>query len=174
MGILIYITISPIIKQKREKQKTLTPHGNEKDLVLGAKIPYTKIAVTVDFSDMDEKAINSAIGQGGTKASYCLIHIVETAGAFVYGKDSSDLETLEDKQMLDKYQSLLIGRGYDVSISLGFGNPKKEIPILTKEFNADLLVMGVHGHNTFMDLILGTTVEKVRHDIGIPLLIVNK
>jgi nucleotide-binding universal stress UspA family protein len=33
--------------------------------------------------------------------------------------------------------------------------------------------MAVHGHDTFMDLILGTTVETVRHKIQIPLLIVN-
>jgi hypothetical protein len=34
--------------------------------------------------------------------------------------------------------------------------------------------MGTHGHTGFKDLIFGTTVNKLRHKISIPLLIVKK
>ena len=33
--------------------------------------------------------------------------------------------------------------------------------------------MGAHGHKGFKDLLLGTTVDAVRHKIKIPVLIVN-
>jgi manganese transport protein len=33
--------------------------------------------------------------------------------------------------------------------------------------------MGVHGHSGISDLIFGTTVEKVRHQVKIPVLIVK-
>jgi manganese transport protein len=34
--------------------------------------------------------------------------------------------------------------------------------------------MGTHGHTGFKDLIFGTTVDKLRHKISIPLLIVKR
>ena len=45
---------------------------------------------------------------------------------------------------------------------------------MVKEFNADLLVMGAHGHNLIKDLIFGTTVDTVRHRVKIPVLIVRE
>jgi manganese transport protein len=48
-------------------------------------------------------------------------------------------------------------------MKIGFGNPKRIIPEIVTQFNADLLVMGAHGHNWFKDLIFGTTVDIVRH-----------
>jgi manganese transport protein len=35
-------------------------------------------------------------------------------------------------------------------------------------------VIGAHGHRFLKDLILGTTVEKVRHRVKVPVLIVRK
>ncbi|HRA73013.1 MAG TPA: universal stress protein, partial [Flavobacterium sp.] len=37
----------------------------------------------------------------------------------------------------------------------------------------DVLVMGTHGHTGFKDLLFGTTVDKLRHKISIPLFIVK-
>jgi manganese transport protein len=34
--------------------------------------------------------------------------------------------------------------------------------------------MGAHGHKTLKDLILGTTVDAVRHNISVPLLVVKR
>ena len=55
---------------------------------------------------------------------------------------------------------------------LGFGTASRSIPDLCKKHCCDLLIMGTHGHRSFKDWILGTTVEKVRHEINIPLLLV--
>jgi manganese transport protein len=41
-------------------------------------------------------------------------------------------------------------------------------------FDADLLVMGAHGHLFWKDLIFGTTLGAVRHRVNIPLLIVRE
>jgi manganese transport protein len=37
---------------------------------------------------------------------------------------------------------------------------------------ADILIMGTHGHKAFKDILFGTTVESVRHKINIPLVLV--
>ena len=72
-----------------------------------------------------------------------------------------------------EYQLLLTSKGFKVTTKLGFGNPTKVIPALINEADFDLLVMGTHGHKGLKDLIFGTTVDKLRHEISIPLFIVK-
>ena len=44
---------------------------------------------------------------------------------------------------------------------------------IVKENNADMLVLGAHGHTGFKDFIYGETVNSVRHELKIPVLVVN-
>jgi manganese transport protein len=134
---------------------------------------YKKIAITIDFSNMDNQTINSALSQGGKEAEYLLVHIVESAGAIVLGSDIADFETGFDKTNLNKYIDSITEMGYKCSSKLGFGNPKRSIPVIVKEYGANLLVMGAHGHRALKDLLLGTTVDAVRHRVSIPVLIVR-
>ena len=68
---------------------------------------------------------------------------------------------------------MLSVKGFNVTTKLGFGDPAKVIPTIINSENFDILVMGTHGHTGFKDLIFGTTVDKLRHKIYIPLLIVK-
>ena len=46
--------------------------------------------------------------------------------------------------------------------------------LLRKQYcNADLLVMGAHGHRLLKDILFGTTVDAVRHLLKTPVLIVR-
>jgi len=172
-GLLMYISIEPFLYGQRYYK--LNPlHKNKQPLSLNiAKPVHKKIAVTVDFSKMDSKTINHALAQGGTEASYLLIHIVETAGARMLGQDIKDSETKTDKKFLKEYARDLLEAGYTCEIEIGFGNPKREIPKIVAQYGADFLVMGGHGHQALMDWILGTTVSAVRHQLEIPVLIVR-
>lgn len=170
--LLLYITIVPFISKVKET-KSRVPDGQAEKLHLFTDINYKRIAITVDFSTSDNNAIGSAIAQGGKNAEYVLIHIVETAGARMMNNEISDLETESDKHNLEKYKTELEQRGYTIETRLGFGNPKKSIPEIVNDMHCDLLVMGAHGHSTFKDIILGTTVDAVRHSIKIPVFIVK-
>jgi manganese transport protein len=172
IGLLAYIIILPIKNRRRFNQ--FASHKSE--LVLTGEVDkasYKKIAITIDFSSSDNATINAAVAQGGKDAEYLLIHIVESAGAFIFGKDVADHESQSDKEHLKQYRETLSAQGYKAEIKLGYGNPKKVIPQLVNEYAPDLLVMGAHGHNTFKDLIFGTTLNTVRHRVSAPLLIVN-
>ena len=92
----------------------------------------------------------------------------------VYGSSIADKESSLDKAALTKYADQLIELGYAAEIKIGYGNPKRKIPSTVKEFEADLLVMGAHGHNFFKDLVFGTTVDTVRHRVDIPVFIVRE
>jgi manganese transport protein len=110
---------------------------------------------------------------GGAEAKYTLIHVVETVGAMIYGENIDDHETLIDEKLLEEYKERLSKKGINVAIKLGFGKPNLVIPAIINEGDFDVLVMGTHGHTGFKDLLFGTTVDKLRHKISIPLLIVN-
>ncbi|MEI8138118.1 MAG: Nramp family divalent metal transporter, partial [Bacteroidota bacterium] len=169
---LLYIAIYPITKKVKEKEKNV-PDGLPEALNITAGKQYQRIAITVDFSHSDSKAISSAFAQGGIKAEYILIHIVETAGARIMNSEIDDLETVSDLKNLEKYQQELSAKGYNVITKLGFGNPKKSIPEIVNNCDCDLLVMGAHGHHALKDMIFGTTLDAVRHGAKVSLLIVK-
>ncbi|MFL5754364.1 MAG: Nramp family divalent metal transporter [Bacteroidia bacterium] len=168
--VLLYITFKPLFS--REKRRSFQPHGELQTLTILESPGYRFIGVTVDFSSSDEKAINKAIMLGGKDCRYLLMHIVETPNALIFGKETYDLESEEDAKMLLNYKQQVVDAGYACEVKLGFGNPKKIIPELVNETGCNVLVMGTHGHKGLKDLLLGTTVEAVRHGISVPLMIV--
>jgi manganese transport protein len=173
-ALLLYITFKPLIEKRTAERDAKIPHGTAVKLDVSSKLIYNRIAITIDFSKMDSLTIRSALAQGGVTARYVLLHVVETAGAMVYGSDIEDQESAIDSQALEDYRKQLVEKGYDVEIKIGFGNPRRTIPQMVKEFQADLLVMGAHGHKFFKDLIFGATVDTVRHRVDIPVLVVKE
>lgn len=170
--LLLYIFIYPIIGRiKRETSNV--PHGKALDIDNIEKISYTRIGITVDFSKNDRNTIRHALIQGGKQAHYHLIHVVETAAARYYGDSALDYETQSDTENLQKYCDDLAGLGYECTPHIGYGGTVQAIVAITKENDLQLLVMGAHGHKGLKDLILGTTVNSVRHKVSIPVLIVR-
>ncbi len=169
--LLLYVTFMPFIKKVKESA-IHSLDGTAKEFKKFTEEHYHRIAVSVDFSVSDHKAVNSAIALGGKNAEYILIHIVETAGARMMDSEIVDFETMSDKRNLELYKADLEAKGYKVHTKLGFGNPKKSIPKLVNSSNCDLLVMGAHGHTGFKDIIFGTTLDAVRHHVKASVLIV--
>ena len=52
-------------------------------------------------------------------------------------------------------------------------DPRREIVRYAREVQPDLVIMGAHGHGGLKDLIFGNTINPVRHDLDVPLLIVR-
>ncbi|WP_338407029.1 Nramp family divalent metal transporter [uncultured Flavobacterium sp.] len=171
--LLFYIVFRPFITRAKIDIHNHSPHNL--NLQFSNKGGYNKknVAVTVDFTSSDEGAINSAFELGGTDAKYTLIHVVETVGAMIYGDNIDDHETLIDDKLLKEYKKMLTEKGFQVETELGFGTPDKVIPEIINKGEYDVLVMGTHGHTGFKDLLFGTTVDKLRHKISIPLFIVK-
>ena len=171
--LLLYIVFKPFITKAKIDIENHSPHNLKLKLSKSGNYTKKNIAVSVDFSDADEVALNNAFELGGIGAKYTLIHVVETVGAMIYGENIDDHETLIDEKLLEQYKVMLTEKGYKVATQLGFGKPNKVIPEIINKGEFDILVMGTHGHTGFKDLIFGTTVNKLRHKIDIPLLIVK-
>ena len=171
--LLLYIVFKPFISDAKSVINNHSPHNIILKLNTRGGYHNKNIAISVDFSDADEKALNHGFDIGGKETKYTLIHVVETVGAMLYGNKTSDYETTIDENLLLEYKSLLEERGFQIEVKLGFGKPGKIIPKIINEGNYDLLIMGTHGHTGFKDLVFGTTVDNVRHKINIPLFIVK-
>lgn len=174
LALLLYIVFKPFIAKAKQNIQNHSPHNLKLQFSKSGSYTKKNIAISVDFSSADEAAINNAFELGGLEAKYTLIHIVETVGALMYGKHVDDHETTIDEKLLLEYKEMLSQKGYKVKTKLGFGKPNAVIPKIINHGEFDILVMGTHGHTGFKDLIFGTTVDKLRHKISIPLLIVKK
>lgn len=171
--LLLYIVFKPFVTKAKQDIQNHSPHSLKLQFSQSGSYNKKNIAVSVDFSSADEIAINSAFELGGMEAKYTLIHVVETVGAMIYGKNIDDHETLIDEKLLKEYKEMLSQKGFNVKTKLGFGKPNKVIPEIINKGEFDVLVMGTHGHTGFKDLIFGTTVDKLRHKISIPLFIIK-
>ncbi|HEV2478751.1 MAG TPA: Nramp family divalent metal transporter [Puia sp.] len=172
IALLGYISLHPWIERTRRR---LTPelHPQPDDYTDWTPPTFHHIAIALDFSEHDEKLLAYAAGQGGKAARYLLIHVVESVSARMLGSQSDDYETRRDQERLDRYRGLLESRGLQSQTALGFRHRSREIARLAKEHGADMLVIGSHGHTGLKDFIFGETVNAVRHELKIPVLVVN-
>ena len=172
VGLLVYSIIFPLLA-KHKKSASILMHP-EVPTLQNIEVPvYKKIAVALDFSENDTKLVAYAIGQAKKDSQFVLIHIVETATSILLGKETDDYETNKDSERLNMFVSQLKEKGFDAEGILGFRHRSKEIVRIVKEQKADMLVVGAHGHTGLKDFIYGETINAVRHELKIPVLIVH-
>jgi manganese transport protein len=172
IGLLVYIIIHPFLKRDRNKGSIIVHPAIAPILKLNKPV-FNRIAIALDFSENDEKLLAFAVGQGHENTSYTLIHVVESVSAVLFGADSDDYETRQDKARLEAYIAVLQKNGKQANGFLGFRKRSKEIIRIVEETQSDMLVLGAHRHTVLKDLIFGETVNTVRHELNIPVLVVN-
>jgi manganese transport protein len=170
--LLLITTFLPLL-QKQHRKQSFRMHSEIPSLQNLIINHSQKIAIALDFSLNDEKLIAYAISQGQNEATYVLLHIVESVSARFLGEESDDDETRNDMQQLEDFAAQLQGLGYKIEIELGYRNRIKGIVKIVNKSGADMLVMGAHRHTGIKDYLFGETIESVRHELKIPVLIVN-
>jgi manganese transport protein len=172
ISLLVIAIVYPLLKNK--KLIPVMPVHPEAATLKDIDTPvYKRIAVALDFSKNDLRIINHAIGQGSHDTSFVLIHVVESAASRIMEKETHDLEAIKDQQQLDYYVQQLKEKNIQAEASLGYNDRSKEIIRLVKESQADMLVIGAHGHAGIKDWLYGQTIDTVRHVLKIPVLVVN-
>ncbi len=172
LGLLFYITFMPWIKGFKTQEIKL--HDRE-DVDIDFVAPlYNQIMIALDFSAIDKDVLRHALALGNKNTEYLLTHIVESIPAIYHNKESRDYETLKDAEVLERYADKLRNLGYNVSTEIGYGSPKIALPEIAKKFNADVMVLGSHGHKLVKDILFGTTINSVRHQLHIPVFVIRK
>lgn len=172
VSLLVVAIVYPLLG-KKQKIVALPIHGEAGELAPVPIPSHDKIAVALDFSKNDPTLIAHAVGQGNKNSAFVLIHVVESAPARMLGSESDDMESRKDQERMNSYVQQLVARGYKATGILGFKSRAKEIIRIVNEQKADMLVIGAHRHAGIKDLIYGETVNTVRHELNIPVLIVN-
>jgi manganese transport protein len=78
------------------------------------------------------------------------------------------------EQYIERIAQALRDQGITVDTAVSHSSsPRREIVRYAREIRPDLIVMGAHGHGGLKDLIFGTTISPVRHNLDMPILIVR-
>jgi manganese transport protein len=135
--------------------------------------PLETIGVALEHDHADAEILNRALSlarPGQTRL--VLLHVVDTPMTRIYGDDTDDRETGADRRYLADVAHALTDLGFDAQPVLLHGTDRaSQIVGQIKRHPVDLLVVGSHGHGLVRDLLLGQTVDKVRHSLNVPMLI---
>lgn len=137
---------------------------------------YRKILVTLENSRTDE-AILSHIEPLARLMNSELV-LVHVADGWV-ARNLSQLnlaeseEMREDRAYLERVRTRFADSGIPAKAVLLAGDPVDGIVRLAYEANVDLIAMSTHGHRFLGDLIYGSTANRVRHTVRIPVLLVR-
>jgi manganese transport protein len=133
------------------------------------------IAAALDFSWADKVVVSYAVTlarAAGRGAKVMLFHVVESGGALVMGGESRDREAEADQERLKLYAAELTELGVDAEYDLGFGDPPEELAKLVEQHKPDMIVLGSHGHRRLGDMVHGTSVERLRHRVKVPVMVI--
>ena len=135
---------------------------------------YNKILVTLDATPTDRAIIDHIKALAGIMHSrVVLLHVADGWAARMFGPEAVSPEITEDKAYLEKVLIEFQSAGLSAEAELAFGEPAKEIIKWVQEKSCDLVAMSTHGHRFIADLFLGTTSRRVRHSVGVPVLLLK-
>jgi nucleotide-binding universal stress UspA family protein len=137
---------------------------------------YNRILVPVENRETDQTILRHIRQLAKlVNARLTLVHVADGWAARNYdrfGLQESE-EMKQDRQYLAELSRELESEGYEVNTILLMGDPATEIIKLAKAEPIDLIAMTTHGHRLVGDLLLGSTADKVRHEVDVPVLLLK-
>jgi nucleotide-binding universal stress UspA family protein len=137
---------------------------------------YRRILVAIEHSPADQailEHVRQLAKQIGSELH--LVHVADGWAARNFDRlqlrESEEMK--DDRDYLAKLAADLRADGLTVSTELAMGDPADELIRLAELRGVDLLAMSTHGHRFLNDLVRGTTVNRVRHLVKIPVLLVR-
>src|SRR5438067_12049182 len=137
---------------------------------------YRKILVALENSRADASLLPHIEQLAKLMRSQLLIvHVADgwVARNFNQLKLAESEEMKADRAYLEATAQNLGKAGLEVTAQLALGDPPTEIIKIAESEQCDLIAMTSHGHRLVGDLILGSTIHKVRHATSIPVLLVR-
>ena len=137
---------------------------------------YKRILVAIEHSAADNTILSHVSELARlTGAELHLVHVADgwVARNFDRLQLRESEEMKEDRDYLATLAADLRADGLTVSTELAMGDPADELIRLAEHRGVDLLAMSTHGHRFLNDLVRGTTVNRVRHLVKIPVLLVR-
>jgi nucleotide-binding universal stress UspA family protein len=137
---------------------------------------YKRILVAVEHSAADRTILTHVAGLARLMgAELLLVHVADGWAARNFDRlnlrESEEMKS--DRAYLDSLKAQLAADGLTVTTHLAMGDPSDELIRVAETQSVDLIAMSTHGHRYFSDLIHGTTADRVRHLVKVPVLLLR-
>ena len=138
---------------------------------------YKRILVAIENSAADKTILAHVTSLAKlTGAELLLVHVADGFAA----RHFDDLKLRESEEMrsdrayLEGLKDALTAEGLHVEYELAMGDPATELIRAVETRGADLIAMSTNGHRFVSDVVHGTTADKVRHLVKVPVLLLRK
>jgi len=171
LALLAHVTLKPIVRPAPPWKPTPSLAFDWNDALRPR--PLQSIGVALEHTGGDTEIMNPALSLATPgQTDLTLLHVVDTPLSGVHGAQTADLHAEADERYLEDLAAVLRDRGYHVTVNMLFGPDRAgRLVAQLRRTPVDLLVVGSHGHGLLRDLLFGQTVDKVRHNLEIPMLI---
>lgn len=137
---------------------------------------YKKILVTLENSRTDEAILRHIERLAKPLGSHLLlVHVAD--GWMARHRERLNLAESEemriDRAYLEQVRERFAAAGIAAETQLLWGEPADEIVKIAEASGVDLIAMSTHGHRFLADLVYGSTANKVRHTVDIPVLLLK-
>ena len=137
---------------------------------------YKKILIAIENSDADRTVLEHVRQLATlTGASLLLVHVADGWVARNFDelalRESEEMK--EDRAYLATVQEQLVSAGFTTRTHLAMGEPARELVRVAESEHVDLIAMSTHGHRLLQDIIRGSTADRVRHNVSIPVLMIK-
>ena len=137
---------------------------------------YKHILIPLEHSAADETILTHIRPLARISgATLLLVHVADgwVARNFNQLQLAESQEMKDDRAYLEKRVRELTAEGFSCEAVLALGEPSDEIIKLAREKDIDLIAMTTHGHRFISDILYGATVDKVRHQVDVPVLLLK-
>ena len=137
---------------------------------------YRRILVAIEHSKADAAILEHIEKLAKlTGASLLLVHVADGWAARHFDelnlRESEEMK--EDRAYLSARCEELRASGLSVDSELAMGDPSTELIRIANREKVDLIAMSTHGHRFLSDVIHGTTVDRLRHKVFVPVLLLR-
>ena len=137
---------------------------------------YSNILIAIEHSDADRTVLDHVRQLASlTGASLLLVHVADGWAARHF--DELDLreseEIKDDRAYLERVCQELTSAGFNTRARLAMGDPATELVKVAIDEHVDLIAMSTHGHRFLNDLLRGSTADRVRHNVAVPVLMIR-
>lgn len=137
---------------------------------------YQNILIALENSTADRTVLEHVQQLAKlTGASLLLVHVADGWVARNFDdlalRESDEIK--EDRAYLEQVRAQLTANGFVTRTHLAMGDPATELVRVAAAEHVDLIAMSTHGHRFINDLLRGSTADRVRHNVAVPVLMLK-
>jgi nucleotide-binding universal stress UspA family protein len=137
---------------------------------------YKRILVAVENSGADRTILSHVRDLARMAGSeLLLVHVADGWAARHFDqlqlRESEEMRS--DRAYLETLRDELTAEGIPVHTRLAMGDPATELVRVADEERVDLIAMSTHGHRFLADILHGTTADRLRHLVNVPVLLLK-